>query len=697
MANWKKNVEWQLDKSIETTWPTSVVGQKVPATVTEDIAPATTELVIEEQAPEPGVTQSPVNVEWQIAVTPPEPGITAAQAREQVVEKQEEAIAVTEKTADELAAETAKRIEKDKAREEERIKQEEEFRAQQAGIIWEADVAVAETQEEIDRLAKERAERDVTVIEDEAKQAANLNQAALELQKKKDEEAIFFAERNVEIEKQKSAWAFNKLWLSFSSWVILQSQDIATRWALQIATLKVQANFNQTKLQLEASKIQSDYTKETNRIIDKYTDIQIKNKQDIATRIENTNNNLLLNEEQKQAEINRLKDEFVSSSRELSDEMNAEQERLADKWIKQAQDLEGTLTDAENVAKDEFNRRVSNWTYFNLSNSEKNRLSQEMWIDLSEMEASVDTTINSAVRAMFDTIVWPDQTIPNQPQILSDIKWLLTKSGYSLERAINEVTLPQIRETEWFKAIEAEKERKETLQQLQIEKAKADIERTKWLTAAQKNIAKKGLNAWVSSASLLWLTNKITKGWTFDATDEKTLWTLADAWPAGKLILADILSTAWKSVSVEDFKKLSATDLATQIATLDIKEIQKVAASEERTLWVWSEVQSLVSNLWLVDTWLFDITWKSPEQITSDLESWLQWIVNKNPDITSEELIWWLTIWLPESKEGLKEWDLFIDWNEIKVVSKSEVVWFGWITAIPSKEETLININDLIK
>ena len=443
--------EWQqavVDK-LKAAWVEGV-GDKTPTSSTTWPAPINTPDITPTN--EPGLVDTTWKwAEWTTdSVVNPEGDITVDQTNwteeikteeTNVGQMQEDALAATQERADELEAKRQQELADAEARKNEKIKQEEEYRKKQEDLIKEKEKEVWDVQAEIDRKAEQAKQAEIDLLEKEKADALKLQQAKNELQEQKDAEAIRQAEIQVEVDRQRAAIAYNKLWLSFSSGIIQQSQAISDNAAIKIATLKTEANFNQTQAAADLNKIQFEYTRSINETIDKYTTIQLNNKKDIAERINATKTNLLLNNKEKQDRENELIDEYNELKTTTAKELAAEQERLADKAIAQAQAIENRYKAEQAEKKTATDTEITQWMLSRMTDIEIAAKEKELWLPAGTLKAQEKDQMLSSIRTAYDGLIWKDYAISNVDKIMSNTQSYMKqwKTMYeALTLAINE-------------------------------------------------------------------------------------------------------------------------------------------------------------------------------------------------------------------------------------------------------------------
>jgi t-SNARE complex subunit (syntaxin) len=105
-------------------------------------------------------------------------------------------------------------------------------------------------------------------------------------------------------------------------------------------------------MQNKLSTLEFNYTKEINRTIDTYTDKALTLKQDLINDITKLQNNLILNDKEKQTAINTAKDKFLENKRAYEDNMYKESEKLRDKALEQTKLLQEQMQLQEKNAID---------------------------------------------------------------------------------------------------------------------------------------------------------------------------------------------------------------------------------------------------------------------------------------------------------------------------------------------------------
>lgn len=415
MANWinkKPKMQWpslQPDAPLISEAQKSLVEWKLPKV---NLASSTVSKTVSKPTSKPSATPA-----WAQTLTPQLPKPTADIATDITVPKSpaikalETGIATTEQAIEDAPIEAQDRIIEEQFARSAEIAQAKEFAEERTDIIETQDEAIAETEAQIQTLSQERAVRDaeaLTTIKDAELEKAGL---IVEEQRLKNQIAEKEAEQKIDVAKQQATWAFNKLWLGFSSGIILEVQRIATRWANELALIKVTGAKFLADTKVAVAKLEQWYASEINRTIDKYTDISIASEQNSIKRIANTQNNLLLNSQQKQKQIDSITSDFKSETRKIEDDMRAEQERMADKLIKQTFTLQGELTAQQNQEKTVINNQFNSGAWFNLTESQKWIQLTKAGLGLEEGKAMENTLFSKTITKEVASVVWNNVTL----------------------------------------------------------------------------------------------------------------------------------------------------------------------------------------------------------------------------------------------------------------------------------------------
>ncbi len=380
-----------INKTVAADVPASEATQ-----LPDSMKPWAKKAVVNTTTAAPAAPKPTANVETDITVNTVPP--TSEEAITESIGKTQEALV-------DAPVEKMDRTIEEAVQRDDQITQATEFAKESEDIIKKQDEQLRQVEEEVDTLAQERQDRDVWMLE--AKRLAEMDKAQLivEEQRLTNQAATLEAEVKIETAKQQSVWAYNKLWLGFSSGIINEVQRIATKGANELARVKVTGAKHLADTQLKVAELEFKYAAEINTTIDKYTDLQLSNKQNTIKRITDTNNNILLNNRQKEENINKAKEEYKTDKRKLEDDMRKENERLSDKLVQQSLALENKVVAEQNQVKTDINRQFQNGSWFNLTERQKGLQLVKAWLWLEEGKAMEDTLFSKTItKEVADTV-----------------------------------------------------------------------------------------------------------------------------------------------------------------------------------------------------------------------------------------------------------------------------------------------------
>lgn len=364
----------------------------------------------------------------------------------------------TEQFTQSLADIQKEREEINKAQQE----READFAKQKAESIKEMDAKFAEIEKQTQALIDQRLQRDAEDMKALKEAERTKLDAAWDLQRFRDEEALREARKGVMVSQMQANVAMNKLGLAFSTWAINMTQSIATNWFTAIAGLKIQANFNQANFQRDASQLEFDYSTEINRTIDKYTDQQIKLKEQTASRIFDTQNNLLLTERDKIDNINQLKEEYLNSKQATEEQIFKETQAARVRAETRAKNIQTEMLAEETRQRTEVARKIQNWSFHLLTASQKKQLADQANMSVEELSNIEDNFIQSQIYSMAEQIMGEDFlfTMEENIQISNTVKRLVD-SGVGMEQAVDRAVADTIRKNPEYQRIQQIKREQE--------------------------------------------------------------------------------------------------------------------------------------------------------------------------------------------------------------------------------------------
>lgn len=348
----------------------------------------------------------------------------------------------------------------------------------------------------------------------EAQQKANT--AAIDLQKFKDEEAIKERTKELEVNRMRSAWALNRLWLAGSAYAVNSWIRLAEEGATAIAWLKINASYNEASAKAKITEQEVNYAKVINSAIDTYTEKNYNLEQDYIKLSAQTQNSLLLSEKEKTQNINKLTDTYLINKRANEDAIFNNMKAARTEILNSTKALEEQFKSEENTYKEKVNSLFTSGQWQSLSNQQKINYANKTWLSISELEGTQRKLIYSTAVKNLASVLWND-FIPSEAQtsqIISEVN-RLTLAWKPLEEAINIATNRLIKSTPEYSAI------------LEGKKTKASWSSTsKIKTSDMKQDADWNWYAWTWAEWVsTWLAWK-TSGWTPPTIEQDAEWNL---------------------------------------------------------------------------------------------------------------------------------------------------------------------------
>lgn len=315
------------------------------------------------------------------------------------------------------------------------------------------------------RIEKEQAdalellkEKEKIALSNQETEKAKLN-AEAELAKRKNEQLIVQTQAKVEIERQQSAWAYQKLGLGFSDGIIKQSQQIATDGITEIANIKAQMNYNQAMLGIEKTKIvnemaniELEYANDINNLISAYSDKTDELDKNTIDRLASVQANLLTSNREKedayQKILNENRDEKTALERQHIEDMQI----IKEKGYEYSKEINSLLEAEKEVASNKISMSIEMWGWFGKSQAEKDKMLIEAWMSPSDWVAMEKKMINKSITNSISSVM-PEGYIPDEKNYLSIKNRTneLISMGYTMEEAVNKSTKEIMSKTDEFK------------------------------------------------------------------------------------------------------------------------------------------------------------------------------------------------------------------------------------------------------
>lgn len=484
-------------------------------------------------------------------------------------EQVQEAVKQTEEdlnTINEKEIETAKENkEADLDRIEEQAKQKEEIITSTADKIQQQeDETRARLEEEKNQQIDLLEERE-QVAKDTAEAERKRLEAEAEMQRIKNERAIVEARANIEIERQQSAWAYQKIGLWFSSGIINQSQQIATEGIQRIAEIKAQMNYNQAVLWVEQAKVNAslrnielEYSSLINDTISNYSnkidDLDMSTEQ----RLAQVQSDLLATQQEKDNRTDAILKEYRDNVNGLERQHINDVLNIKKEWLNLAKQMDSIVKQEQSIAGNKINSAIEMWTWFGKSELEKNKMLREAGLTGLDGVNIEKKFVNDGMLNRIEEIMpkWYVIDEANKIKIRRSINDLLD-TGYSMDEAVRIGADRVLTQTDEYK--EGEKV-KELTSDVQIKKLKDALKPKLWSTAPKiidKIYNEDGQRVYVYDN---WDTAKVV---------ESVPW-------GGKRILSGQKPSSWSKSSTMEF----------------LEAFTSGALDEEKlTSWVWSLAQ----------------------------------------------------------------------------------------------------------
>lgn len=296
-------------------------------------------------------------------------------------------------------------------------------------------------QRESDEINRLRREEDLNkrIAETERKKL----EASQEFQRIKNENAIIEAKADIEIQRQQSAWAYQKLWLWFSSGIINQSQQIATNGIAKIAELKAKMNYDEaitwvemSKINLEMERIWVEYSNLINSTINSYSDKLDDIDANTEKRIQEVNRNLLLNSQQKEDKIASILSWYRKEKNDMERQHIDDMFKIQDRWFAYQKEVENAIQQEKAIAREAMNTSLLTGWWFKKTTEEKIKILRKAWFDSSELQNIEESAKNDKVNGIVSELMPSDYFLKIDDRINIDgrIEEYI-KSWYSLDKA----------------------------------------------------------------------------------------------------------------------------------------------------------------------------------------------------------------------------------------------------------------------
>lgn len=587
---------------------------------------------------------------------------------------------------------------------------------------------------QLDALAKEQELRAKEVLDRQNKllqEKADESTARLEREKEKqrlqDEETLKLAEIQNDVAAQRAAWAFNKLWLWFSSWAILQSQNYATQWAMKLAQLKFAAGSKQKEFEESIANTKREYAELINGNIDKYNDIIADNKKQFIERYNDTALDKLKTSEEIAREKDKIATEFRKTVRDLERQFNQDQRDISEWAVENADNIRKNQELYKEQSLKNLEDTLATWELDRMTSYEKRQMEQELGLPTWFIDTKVNQWVGAQMKSLIKQFAWEWYYPENLNQLIWEVrKEMETWSDF--ETAVNDVfAREKARNPELKKAIDDNSAR------LDIDRFKAETDRMDVLSKINAQNLKNQIEAWefedlygkklTFNTSAQWMrTDRHNNPAAFTTQIAKQAWLVEwvdyvvwDAFPdnpnmfTAKLIwdpfeqTIKVIDKIWFTTQSWANRWTHTTMSKEQWDWLSIEDKKKVVASMYQKEW-WNG-SLLVQNTTTPETIPVEETdlLTSPiEDISKNLPNWvtplLKWAEDNWINIDYKK---WDTSDIVKSKiinsiKSFKSENTPFNWVSMSQLrEQARALWVSWVDNYNSYEELSAKVSDI--
>lgn len=543
----------------------------------------------------------------------------------------EEELASSEKAKNEIIASEDKFAEDIKKIEDDNLKSQAELDAKEkARIAKEKEDAInnLKSQQEQDRIQADLEKQKL--------------QAEAELLRQKNEKALIESEKNILVEQQKSAWAYNKLWLWFSSWIINQSQKIATDWIAKLAEIRAQMNYNermtwiqQAEIWVKLNKIDLEYTSLINAAINDASEKEAELDRWLRDRLTQYNRNMTLTLKQKNDATQAAIRDWEKNKSTIERQHIQDIQAISNRWLELSKELQAENERIQNKEKEKIWEELLTWNLLLLSDDELAKREQAAWLPRGSIKQKTSSAIQAWIRSIVDNAIWKDFVIWDISKLSNEVM-ALVKQGRTLPEAIEQVGNKYAKDQPEYKAAQELKKKeawyKSQMMDLDLEKSKLDIQGKKASIAASNAAAAASRASAADSERAAIAEAKLKQ--TADIIkieNHRLTWQWMDDWDAMTLARQWVGVSSWflESAANQKKKELTVSDKRLLESVKDTKDKNALIKSFNRlSTAYWAEqAKNLMldanENLKLDTEW--NITFKWKVIWTSEIDLWLSY------------------------------------------------------------------------
>lgn len=323
---------------------------------------------------------------------------------------------------------------------------------------------------------EDRINRDTALINSKKASEVALLQAEANKQKVDNENAIKEARYNVEIQRQQSAWAYNKIGLSMSSGIINQSQQIATQGIAKIAEIRAMMSYQEATIDAKVADVEFSYTKLVNDTIDKYSDAISGIKKDMIERISDTKKDMIKNSYDKRTTIQEIKDWAIEEKQKADRQHIEDITKVKDRGIALQKDIQKTVEEYQTRELTKLDTMMRTGTITRLSPIQIAQKERELGLPAGTIDAQVDIWITQDIRKQYDAVLWEDYFIENITTLTNDVRNEM-KQWRTMEQALQTVIARDLKDNPTYAQMQ---EARQSEAQLEQAKKQAEIDKIYW-------------------------------------------------------------------------------------------------------------------------------------------------------------------------------------------------------------------------
>lgn len=398
-----------------------------------------------------------------------------AEVDNQIIESQREAYDYNQDVETQIQSNFDENQQSTQEYAEDRIKRTEEYYNKNEELIRNQNNEIQKIEESQLETYWDRVSRDTVLLNQKKNSDITYLRAQQAKQKSDNEDNIRQARQNVELEKQKSAWAYQKLGLGFSSGIINQSQQIATDWIADIANIKATMTLNEAQMASKISDVEYNYATLVNRNIDNYVDKIDSIKKDMRNRIAETNKSMVLNSFSKKNEIEEI-EQWAREQKKMAEQehITAMQETKA-KGIEYLQDIQSSIAQRNQKELAKLDTMLQNGTIASMTPEQIAQKEKELGIPAGTINTQLNQSIAQKLTAQMDAMTW-GSIMPLDPSLIDEVKQEMEMRWLGWDDAVNTVVDREARTNPEFR--EAIANRPMTMEEKKLEldyaKLKAD-------------------------------------------------------------------------------------------------------------------------------------------------------------------------------------------------------------------------------